>query len=1169
MLKKGLFLGLVLVCSSIGAATLSYTNANSLILGESGSNFGYTLTNAGDINGDGKPDVLFGAPQTAASGSKIGKSYIFLGLKAQTSTQNSVSSPLSIRFVSSVTNDISRFGKTLAANGDLDGDGKNDFVVGFYDLNKILVYMGSQSGGWTSTLNQTQASTIMSSATSNLTFNFASELPSSMAMNGDINGDGYSDLVIGASTAKAGTLAGAGKAFVLLGRPNFSTLGNVNLDAPSSTQVSFVFHGVNANDNVGHSVAILPDINGDGIDDVAISSYTDSSSPEVGRRVYLFYGRKEGFTGLQSASGVINVSQADAIFYSPQNGSDGFGEKVVGLGDINHDGYGDFAITAPNSDSKKGWIYIYFGNKGYPFTDKVATGSLHSALITGVTANQQAGLHAVAPIGDQNGDGYADLVLGEYQTGALQGQAYVFSGQQLTKGSSLTINQAKTIIKGLSSNDKTGFSVSALGDLNNDGRDDFGIGIPGYQNGRGAVGLFLSPTNVTPSVAASTIQLFKDSAYSQPASSFSNLDVVYIKLSGATGGDTSTKNTVQLTANSSSSTRNIRLNLYETGANTNVYQGVLRLVRSRHSQVLQQVSATINDTITLKAYDAPSVQNTFTITNALPWVQSVQATQTTTGNPTKVQITFTSFDYDKHNLSFSQSPSQVQFLSPTDNIWKKATLSGQSTQLTADENGVSHTSSFQPLTWQAGQDGVLNGSTQIRLKPYDGSGFSSYYATSNVFNIDNTPPNAPTLSNPGSKFNFYITATGNAEALSKVFIYVSDTNGTNQSLAATGTANASGLFSIGSVNVSASRNRIVAVAQDRLGLRSTTSNAIVLSFTQLQQTLTHQGTSIQVSIPLNASPVDKPLVFSVIPTTSYSVTAPTHNRYVSIFNLSFQNTTSTVNFFSPVTLTLNLPQALTSTAFVKVLFLEPVKQKWVTAGITVLSVTSTQVTFKTTHFSTFAVFNLSDTSAPTIQTPKLDGMSLSSNQFYSKTPLISAVLQDPESGISQWTMQLKNTATNTVVTQNSQTGLSVTTPLTVSITPSALADGTYALSLDVSNIVGLNQTYLNTFKVDSSQFIFTLLAAPNPYNPDKGALTIGYNLSKSADKINFYLVNLRGDTLYTHEASSTEKAAGPHIFSFTPSLANAPLPNGVYFLYAQATSGSSTQKQKFKLAVLR
>ena len=274
---------------------------------------------------------------------------------------------------------------------------------------------------------------------------------------GDVNGDRFDDLIVGAFAYDTTTLTNAGRVY-------FFTGSDIGLD-PSSPD--WVMDGEQINAYFGRSVAGAGDVNGDGYDDVLIgSSGYDLSAPETADvgRVYLYFG---------SASG-LDLSPS-WLFTGTQAGQ-AVGASAVGIGDINGDGYDDIAIGSNSWDGEttdEGRVYVFYGS---------ATGP---AIIPDWTAESDQessyfGL-SIGAAGDVNGDGYADLLVGahQYDNGtADEGAAFAWYGSETGFGETGHPANADWMAD---SNQTVRYFASFLGsagDVNDDGYDDVLISSP-------------------------------------------------------------------------------------------------------------------------------------------------------------------------------------------------------------------------------------------------------------------------------------------------------------------------------------------------------------------------------------------------------------------------------------------------------------------------------------------------------------------------------------------------------------------------------------------------------------------------------------------------------------------------------------------------------------------
>jgi hypothetical protein len=261
---------------------------------------------------------------------------------------------------------------------------------------------------------------------------------------GDINGDGYDDIAVGAENYNNNT----GRVYLYYGGPS------------PDNEPDLIFDGVAANNWFGTAIGGAGDVNHDGFDDLLIGS---SGFGNYTGRTYLYLGS------------VNPDTVADAV-YTGQNTGDQFGESVAGAGDVNGDGYNDFLIGSKAHNSSAGRIAICFG--------AASLTSVTMLFVNGSAANDQFG-DTVASAGDVNHDGYDDILAGASGAGSSTGSVTLFLG-----GAAFDVTPDE-ILTGEGSAQFFGASVSAAGDLNHDGYGDFIVGAYGYSANTGRVYVYL------------------------------------------------------------------------------------------------------------------------------------------------------------------------------------------------------------------------------------------------------------------------------------------------------------------------------------------------------------------------------------------------------------------------------------------------------------------------------------------------------------------------------------------------------------------------------------------------------------------------------------------------------------------------------------------------------
>jgi Ca2+-binding RTX toxin-like protein len=467
--------------TTISLGALTAAQGFELVSHLGGSLTGASVKAAGDLNGDGFDDVIIGAPITPGGGGLDGAAFVVFGsaggpgLIEDLSTLNGTNG---FRINGPATG--AQLGQAVSTAGDFNGDGFDDLLIGSkmgfqggQRTGEAFVVFGSAAG--------LPAELDLSKLTGSNGFRLHGDFNNgqagySVASAGDVNGDGYDDLLIGAPGEQPNG-SGSGASYVVFGHAG-AQAADIDLGSLNGT-TGFKISGAGG-DNLGSSVSSAGDVNGDGYADllVAASSYGTFGG------AYVIFGHGGSFAPTFQASAIDgkNGFILDGPF------GDDVARSVSTAGDLNGDGYDDLIVVERGADAAAHAAYVVFGHGG-SFSPIVNLGALNGS--NGFTLLDPSGAQTwnVSTAGDFNGDGYADILVSAATASGLgvnNGATYLLFGAAGGFGSTVDLThltgQQGMRIDGAAAGDQAQI-ISAAGDVNGDGYDDIIIGAPYAHDG--------------------------------------------------------------------------------------------------------------------------------------------------------------------------------------------------------------------------------------------------------------------------------------------------------------------------------------------------------------------------------------------------------------------------------------------------------------------------------------------------------------------------------------------------------------------------------------------------------------------------------------------------------------------------------------------------------------
>ena len=456
---------------NINLADVSNGNKGFRLNGEVTDGTGRSVSILGDINNDGFADIFVGSPNYS---DKSGRGWVIFGGEIKfsdidLSANTLASSQQGFEIIGNSSGFLRHvsFGSGVTPVGDFNNDGYDDFVVRTDLSAETLYYFSGGETSFTNLALDDHPYYYHDGPTGGERFGY------DLSGNGDINGDGFDDFIVGAPLYGFDDV---GKAYVYF--------GGEQIPPPYLNQISLT--GDIEEGEQGRSVAILGDINNDGFDDFAVGSeFGDQSSinNSTNGRVNVFLG------GSDRANNDISISTRDFYIsgYSNLELGPSLGVDISALGDINGDDYDDFVVLSHGIDEGK--AYIIWGDNNF---NNLQLSSLIQSnkrlIIRGLSTSNKK---KVSPVGDVNGDGYNDIMISDPTS---DGEIHIiFGGKRIRNYDDFSLQTHNLVetkrgftITGLDNdydNDNlAGYSIGGGGTINDDHYDDIIIGTPGQGN---------------------------------------------------------------------------------------------------------------------------------------------------------------------------------------------------------------------------------------------------------------------------------------------------------------------------------------------------------------------------------------------------------------------------------------------------------------------------------------------------------------------------------------------------------------------------------------------------------------------------------------------------------------------------------------------------------------